>query len=80
MALLGLAALVQVCATLPDNFIAFEYPTGKPEWWYDIVEGLPDPIVKDGFIDVWDRPGMGVDFNIEAAKTHLSEEDRDFFA
>jgi L-alanine-DL-glutamate epimerase-like enolase superfamily enzyme len=78
--LLGLAALVQVCATLPQNYIAFEYPTGKPDWWYDIVEGLPNPIVKDGFIEVWDRPGMGVDFNIEAAQAHLSEEDRDFFA
>jgi len=77
--LLGLAALVQVCATLPGNYIAFEYPTGKPEWWYDIVDGLPDPIVRDGFIDVWDRPGMGVDFNIPAARAYLSDEDRDFF-
>ncbi len=77
--LLGLAALVQVCATLPDNFIAFEYPIGNPSWWYDIVEGLPDPIVKDGFIQVWDRPGMGVDFKVEAARAHLSAEDRAFF-
>ena len=43
--LIGLAALVQVAATLPTNYIAFEYPTGQPDWWYDIVEGLPDPIV-----------------------------------
>ncbi len=77
--LLGLAALVQVCATLPHNYIAFEYPTGRPEWWYDIVEGLPNPIVKDSHIDVWDRPGMGVEFNVEAAKAHLREEDHDFF-
>ncbi|MER3437362.1 MAG: enolase [Chloroflexota bacterium] len=76
---LGLAALVQVCATLPANFIAFEYPVGKPAWWYDIVEGLPDPIVKGGMIEVWDRPGMGVEFKIEAAKAYLREEDRDFF-
>ncbi len=78
--LLGLAALVQVCATLPQNYIAFEYPTGKPDWWYDIVEGLPNPIVKDGFIEVWDRPGMGVELIPEAAQQYLSEEDRDFFA
>lgn len=77
--LLGLAALVQVCATLPDNFIAFEYPTGKPEWWYDIVEGLPNPIVRESFIEVWDRPGMGVDFNVERASAHLSEDDKEFF-
>jgi L-alanine-DL-glutamate epimerase-like enolase superfamily enzyme len=78
--LLGLAALVQVCVTLPENYIAFEYPTGRPDWWYDIVEGLPDPIVKDGFVEVWDRPGMGVNLIPESAKPHLSEEDKDFFA
>ncbi|MDP6037982.1 MAG: mandelate racemase/muconate lactonizing enzyme family protein [Candidatus Latescibacteria bacterium] len=76
---LGLAALVQVCATLPQNYIAFEYPTGQPEWWYDIVEGLPDPIVKDSFIEVWGRPGMGVNLIPEAAKQYLKEEDGDFF-
>jgi L-alanine-DL-glutamate epimerase-like enolase superfamily enzyme len=78
--LFGLAAHVQVAATLPDNFIAFEYPVGRPEWWYDIVEGLPNPIVRDGLIDVWDRPGMGVDFKVESAQAHLQEEDNDFFA
>ena len=77
--LIGLAALVQMSATLPRNYIAFEYPIGKPEWWYDIIEGLPDPIVKDGFIDVWDTPGLGVDFNVTEAKKHLRDEDKDFF-
>jgi L-alanine-DL-glutamate epimerase-like enolase superfamily enzyme len=70
---------VQVCATLPDNFIAFEYPIGKPEWWADIVTGLSDPIVQNGFIEVWDRPGMGVTFDVDAARAYLSESDRDFF-
>jgi L-alanine-DL-glutamate epimerase-like enolase superfamily enzyme len=77
--LIGLAALVQVCATMPQNYIAFEYPTGRPEWWYDIIEGLPDPIVKDSLIEVWDKPGLGVEFNVKAAKKYLSEEDKDFF-
>ena len=78
--LLGLAALVQVSATMPHNYIAFEYPTGKPAWWYDIVEGLPDPLVVDGHIAVWDRPGMGVELIPERAQAYLREEDRDFFA
>ena len=78
--LLGLAALVQVSATMPHNYIAFEYPTGKPSWWYDIVEGLPDPLVVDGFIAVGDRPGMGVDLIPERAQRYLAAEDRDFFA
>jgi L-alanine-DL-glutamate epimerase-like enolase superfamily enzyme len=77
--LLGLAALVQVCATLPPNFIAFEYPSGSTPWWSDIVSGLPDPIVVNGEIAVWDRPGMGVDLIPEAAKPYLAPEDAAFF-
>jgi L-alanine-DL-glutamate epimerase-like enolase superfamily enzyme len=77
--LIGLAALVQVSAALPQNYIAFEYPIGNPSWWYDIVDGLPDPIVKDGHIEVWDRPGMGVDFNVNAARKYLADEDKAFF-
>jgi L-alanine-DL-glutamate epimerase-like enolase superfamily enzyme len=76
---LGLAALVQVSATLPHNFIAFEYPVGDPAWWYDIVEGLPDPIVRNGMIEVWDRPGMGVDIVPEKARPYLLPEDSGFF-
>jgi L-alanine-DL-glutamate epimerase-like enolase superfamily enzyme len=77
--LFGVAAQVHMGAAMPQNYIAFEYALGQPEWWYDIVEGLPDPIVKNGFIDVWDKPGLGVTFNVRAAKSHLRDEDRDFF-
>ncbi len=77
--LIGLAAHVHMAAALPQNYIAFEYPVGQPDWWYEIVEGLPNPIVKRGFIDVWDRPGLGVTFNVQAAKSHLTAEDRQFF-
>lgn len=77
--LLGLAALVQVAATLPQNYIAFEYPVARQEWWYDIIDGLPDPIVVDSFIDVWDKPGLGLTFNVEKAKQYLEAGDEDFF-
>jgi L-alanine-DL-glutamate epimerase-like enolase superfamily enzyme len=77
--LIGLAALVQVSAALPQNYIAFEYPTGNPSWWHDIVEGLPDPIVKDGFIEAWDRPGLGIEINADKASQYLLAGDEDFF-
>ena len=77
--LIGLAGLVQVTATLPTNYIAFEYPVARPRWWYDIITGLPDPIVKDGLIEVWDTPGLGVDFKEDAARAYLKEEDQAFF-
>jgi L-alanine-DL-glutamate epimerase-like enolase superfamily enzyme len=76
---LGLAALIQVSATLPANYIAFEYPIGKPDWWYTIIDGLPDPIVVDGHITVGDAPGLGVSFRVEEAKRYLAVEDAAFF-
>lgn len=75
----GVAAQVHLGAAFGQNYIAFEYAKGQPDWWYEIVEGLPNPIVKDGFIDVWDKPGLGITFNVQAAKAHLAEEDRTFF-
>ena len=77
--LIGLAALVQMAATLPSNYIAFEYPIARPDWWYDIIEGLPDPIVKDSLIEVWDTPGLGVKFNLDKTLKYLSPEDHGFF-
>lgn len=76
--LFGLAGHIHMAAAMPQNFIAFEYPYGQPEWWYDIVDGLPDPIVKKGFVDVWERPGLGITFKTAAAKARLSPEDRGF--
>lgn len=77
--LIGLAALVQMSAALPRNYIAFEYPVAQNDWWYDIVEGLPDPIVVDSHIEVWDRPGLGVTFNVKEAKKYLRDGEGDFF-
>ncbi len=77
--LIGNAAQVHAGAVMPQNFIAFEYAIASPEWWYDIIDGLPDPIVKNGHIDVWDRPGLGVEFNVKAAKQYLAAEDKNFF-
>jgi L-alanine-DL-glutamate epimerase-like enolase superfamily enzyme len=63
---------------MPQNYIAFEYPVARPDWWYEIVEGLPNPIVKNSLIEVWNRPGLGVTFN-DKARQYLSAEDLDFF-
>jgi len=74
----GLAAQVQVAATMPQNYIAFEFPRIS-SLWKEMVTGLPDPIVVDGFADVWDRPGIGIEIIPEIAKEYLSDEDADFF-
>lgn len=74
----GMAALVQVCATLPDNFIAFEYPARFEPFWYDITEGFDGQPVRGGMIAVPDRPGLGVDFRPQAARRYLEEADAGF--
>lgn len=77
--LIGVAAQVMAGAAMPENYIAFEYCQANPAWWYDIVSGLPDPIVKNGLIDVWDRPGLGIEIDKKKAKQYLADEDKNFF-
>jgi L-alanine-DL-glutamate epimerase-like enolase superfamily enzyme len=77
--LIGLAAHVMVAAAMPANYIAFECPIGNPSWWYDIVDGLPNPYIKNGMIEVWNKPGLGVTLNPSKAQKYLREEDKGFF-
>lgn len=77
--LLGLAALMQVSAVLPDNLIAFEYPVPADRWWYEILDGFEERIVVDGHVTVNDRPGLGVEFDREAAAAHLEPGREHFF-
>lgn len=74
---IGLGALVQVCAALPQNYIAFELPIVDSEW-YGLVKGLPKNVVRDGFIEVPDKPGMGIELNEKAVRKHLKEEETYF--
>ena len=48
-------------AVATENFMALEYHSVEVPWWDDIVTGLPKPLVKDGFIHVPDKPGLGID-------------------
>ena len=48
-------------AVATENFLALEQHSVDVPWWDDIAIGLPKPIVKDGFIEVPDRPGLGID-------------------
>ena len=45
----------------------------------DIVDGLPDPILKDGHVQVWDKPCLGVEVIVNKAEKYLAPEDKDFF-
>ena len=48
-------------AVATENFMALEYHAADVPWWDDIVSGLPRPLVIGGFIEVPDKPGLGID-------------------
>jgi L-alanine-DL-glutamate epimerase-like enolase superfamily enzyme len=61
------------CAAATLNFLALENHSLDVPWWSSLVEeGVKTPIVKNGFIDVPDRPGLGVTLNEDVVRQHLA--------
>lgn len=61
-------------AVATENFMALEYHSADCSWWDDIVAGPPKPLVKDGFMTVSDKPGLGIDDVVdEVLMEHLQE-------
>lgn len=60
------------CAAATENFLVLENHSVDIPWWDDLVEGIKKPIVKDGFIQVPDAPGLGVTLNDNVVQQHLS--------
>ena len=67
------------CAAATENFIALEHHFTEVPFWNDFIDGLPKPIIQNGYIPVPDAPGLGFTLNEEALKEHLIPEDRGFF-
>ena len=64
------AAAHSLAAT--ENFLVCENHSVDVDWWDDITIGTPKKIVKNGFIDVPDKPGLGIDdLNDEVLADHL---------
>ncbi len=62
---------VHTAATLA-NFIAMEnHAVDFISWWQELVVGLPQPLIKDGYYAVPDTPGLGVELNEPVVKEHL---------
>ncbi len=66
-----LAAVHSVAAT--ENFLALEYHSVDVPWWDDIASGkYSKPLVKDGYIQVPDAPGLGIEaLNDEVIAEHI---------
>lgn len=57
---IGAMAAVHVGAALPQ-LMCMEYHSVDVPHWQDVVVGLPKPLIKDGYIEVPDAPGLGIE-------------------
>jgi len=61
------------CAAATQNFLALENHSLDVPWWSSLVEeGVKTPIVNHGWIEVPDRPGLGVTLNEDVVRQHLA--------
>ncbi len=67
------------CAAATENFIALEHHFTDVPFWNDFIDGVPKPIIQNGYIQVPEAPGLGFEINEEVFKEHLVPEDQGFF-
>lgn len=58
------------CATATENFLALEHHSVDVPWWEDMVS--PRPNASSGWGTVTERPGLGIEVNLEVVKQHLA--------
>ena len=59
------------CAAAISSFVALEAHWLDLPFWKDLVTGLPDPVIEDGYVRVPEKPGLGLDLNYEGIKENL---------
>jgi L-alanine-DL-glutamate epimerase-like enolase superfamily enzyme len=64
------ATLQWACAV--RNFIAAETIIGRGGWMDDVIVH-DGPVVKDGYMTLPDKPGLGVELNPDVVKAHLAK-------
>jgi L-alanine-DL-glutamate epimerase-like enolase superfamily enzyme len=71
---LGTVAGAHVAASIP-NHLCMEYHAREIPWWDDMVDrtGGSGPILEDGYVDLPEGPGLGVELDPEVVERHLVE-------
>ena len=59
------------CAAAIPSFVALEHHGLDLPFWMDLVTGLPDNYMQDGYVTVLDKPGLGVDLNYDGIEANL---------
>ena len=64
-------AAVQWAAAVQD-YIALETVTGEGGWMDQVLQ-LDGPYIKGGYVQVNEKPGLGIELNPDVVKAHLAE-------
>lgn len=59
------------CAAAIPSFVALENHALDLPFWQDLVTGLDDPLIVEGYAAVPDRPGLGVDLDYQGIEANL---------
>jgi L-alanine-DL-glutamate epimerase-like enolase superfamily enzyme len=65
-------ASVHVAAAI-ENFHSLEFHSADVPFWSDLVSGVDEPIIDQGWARVPNRPGLGLELNEEEARKHILE-------
>ena len=67
----GTMACVHLGAAIP-NFDVLEYHALEVEWWDDLL-AREEPLIEDGYIEVPETPGLGIELDERVVEEHLLE-------
>jgi L-alanine-DL-glutamate epimerase-like enolase superfamily enzyme len=59
------------CAAAISSFVALENHALDLPFWTSLVTGLDDPLIEEGYVRVPEKPGLGVDLNLEGIEENL---------
>ncbi|MEZ4673532.1 MAG: mandelate racemase/muconate lactonizing enzyme family protein [Caldilineaceae bacterium] len=68
------------CAAATENFLVLENHSVDTPKWNELITGLPNPLIQDGYIQVPEKPGLGFDdINEDLFRENLNPKDAVYF-
>jgi L-alanine-DL-glutamate epimerase-like enolase superfamily enzyme len=67
----GTIASGHACMAI-KSFVALETDSIEVPYWHDIIQ-RDGPVYKDGYLEISDKPGLGVELNEDVCREHLAE-------
>ncbi len=67
---IGQVAAAHLGAVL-TNFVCAEHHAADMPWWDDLVSKPVKPVIRDGYVQVPNEPGLGIELNEAVVKEHL---------